>query len=369
MLTRFWYKSPKICEDLRSKLLGRDLRDRVVVGYMSPSGRVSVGILPPDKVMKADEQYEAERQQTAYFTKNHWDAIEGIVSEPGSYPVGTPTLGSSSVSNHHKPERGRYGLSGITQNGRNKVYEGAKLLQRRYPGRLGFYTLTCPYVDPSRVYEFNRNIGEITRRWFQELRRMYDRKNCKFSYVSVLEIQSDRYEKSGIPVLHIHYVAPCYLPHKWEWILSATEIRYLWMCLCNQVIGGEVDTSPSIDAQVVKRSASGYLAKYMAKGYSCVAWVSQICPSQLPGQWWSMSANVRAAIKRLTIQIPQPLAEWYFGGNNFADNDPYHLADIKDVFIEDERGSLRVGMSARMSAEGVARMSEPSLWLSVILSL
>lgn len=369
MVTRFWYKSPKICENLRAKFESRYISERVVVGYMSPSGKLSIGVLPPNKELKAEQEYEAERPKVVYFTKNRWDAIEGVVSEPGQYELASSPVGLSSAQNHHKPIPRRNGLRGITGNGKSKVYEGAKLLQGRYSGRLGFYTLTCPYVDPCRVYEFNRNIGEISRRWFQELRRMYDRKNSKFSYVSVLEIQSDRYEKSGLPVLHIHYVAPCFLPGSREWVLTATELRYLWMRLCAQVVGGEVDTSASLDAQIVKRSASGYLAKYMAKGYACVGWIAQICPSQLPGQWWSMSANVRAAIKKLTIQIPQALAEWYFADNNFAEDDDYHIANIHEIVLANADMSRRIGLSATMNKAGVARMIDPYKWLEVMWSL
>lgn len=369
MVTRYWLEFPKTSDGIRERMSEKYISNRSYTGFMSPSGRISIGALPKPKELKAEKEYEATYTRTSYHQRKHWDAFEGIVSEQIIISETPSPLGSSSAPNCHNPARERYGLRGITQNGRNKVYEGAKLLQRRYPGRLGFYTLTCPYVDPSRVYEFNRNISEIVRRWFQELRRMYDRKNCKFSYVSVLEIQSDRYEKSGIPVLHIHYVAPCYLPHKWEWILSATELRYLWMCLCNQIIGGEVDTSPSIDAQVVKRSASGYLAKYMAKGYSCVDWVSQICPSQLPKQWWSMSANVRKGISALTVQISEPLVEWWFSGNNFALGEPYHLTNIKEIYINWKGQELRVGLSAHLDKRGVAMFIPYEKWLNVMWTL
>jgi len=369
MVVRFWYEKQALSQPVSQRMGEKYVSERTVTGYMSPSGRISVGALPKPKELKADREYEQDRPVHEYHHRCHWDAWQGIIREERIIEIKPPALGSSSAPNHHKQSRGRYGLKGITRNGRNKIYEGAKLLQRRYPRRLGFYTLTCPYVDGSRIYEFNRNISEISRRWFQELRRMYDRKNCLFSYVSCIEIQSDRYEESGIPVLHIHYVAPCYQPGTWEWILSATELRYLWMRVCAQVVGGEVDTSASIDAQVVKRSASGYLAKYMAKGYICNEWLSQICPSQLAKQWWSMSANVKSAIKKLTVQISEPLAEWWFGGNNFAEGEPFHLTRIQDVYVQWKGQELRVGISAQLEKEGVARMTDPSTWLNVMWAL
>lgn len=369
MVHRFWYESTKTSEALSASLNQRYTSDRQISGKMSPSGRISIGAVPAPKLLKADRVYEEERERTTTIVQKRWDAEAGIVSEEKTIVEKESSLGLSAERNHHKPDRARYGLGGITPNGRSRVYEGASLLHRRYRGRLGFYTLTCPYTDGSLIYEFNRNISEITRRWFQELRRWYGKYKITFSYVAVLEIQPERYEESGVPVIHIHYIAPCYRPGTWEWILSATEIRYLWMRTLSTVLGVEADTASALDAQVVKKSASGYLAKYIAKGYSPCEWIASIAPSQLPKQWWSMSANVRAAIKKLTTQISQALAEWWFGGNNFSEGDPFHLTYRRDIYVQWKGQELRVGMSAQMSAEGVARMTDPSAWMSAMFSL
>jgi len=370
MVTRYYYEFTSPHRKTQEKLSERYVSDRTVTATMSPSGRIAIGVVPKPKELQKDKEYEGDRPTVSTFLRCHWDKNDGIVKERVTVVDDCPPpLGLSAVPNHHKPERARYGLRGITLNGRNKVFEGAALLQQRYRGRLGFYTLTCPYKDSSLIYEFNRNIGEITRRWFQELRRFYARLKVTFSYVMVLEIQSDRYEESGIPVVHLHYVAPCYLPGTREWVLSATELRYLWMRCLSSVLGVEADTSPSVDAQVVKKSASGYLAKYLSKGYGMCEWIADICPSQLPKQWWSMSANVKRCLRRLTTQIPQPLAEWWFGGNNFDEGEAYHLTYKKDIYVQWKGMELRVGMSAQICKEGAARLIDPFKWLQSMWEL
>lgn len=372
MIPRFWYKSPIPSSELQSFLSTEYTSSRLLVGRISHTGRISIGSIPRPKIRSEDREYECIRPEHRYFQKCRWDWREGVVAEDVAVLIekeNVPPLGLSAVPNHHKPSRGRYGLRGITKNGRHKVLEGASLLHERYRGRLGFYTLTCPYKDSSLIYEFNRNIGEIMRRWFQELRRFYAKVKVTFSYVAVCEIQSERYQRTGVPVVHLHYVAPCYMPRSTKWVLGATEIRYLWMRCLASVLGVEADTSPSVDAQVVQTSASGYIAKYLSKGYEAVAWVGDCAPSQVPKQWWSMSANVRRCLRKLTTVLPAHLVEWWFGNNNYAEGDPYHLVYQQYIYVQWRGQELKVGMSAQISKEGRTKFIDPSTWLQCMWCL
>lgn len=369
MVTRFWYESPKLYRPLQEQLSARYVIDRTVTGFMSPSGRLSVGAVPRPKILVDDEKYEEQRPQTNYLTRNHWDAWEGIVTEDVTTLEFPSPLGLSADSNHHSTQSRKCGLRGITDNGRSRVYEGAKLLEGRYGRRLGFYTLTCPYKDSSLIYEFNRNISEIQRRWFQELRRICERQGEQFSYVSVIEVQPGRYEESGVWCLHIHYIAPCYRRNSREWLLSATELRYLWMRVNASVLGYEVDTSASVDSQVVKKSASGYLAKYISKGSGELDFIADIAPAQIPGQWWSMSANVRRAIVRNRTQIPQPIAEWYFSGGGKPEDGCLRLNYRRDVYVQWKGQELRVGVSGQICNEGLLCLRNNSIYALSLLFL
>ena len=369
VVQKHWYEYHKGSDELKRVLNRRYEESRSVTGFMSPSGRITVGSLPRAKELKSDKEYESSRPLTSSYDLCHWDAYAGIIKEKHVVTLEPPSVGLSAEANHHSGGSRRYGLRGITRNGCNKVLEGSKLLERRYPGKLGFYTLTCPYLDSSLIYEFNRNIGEIQRRYFQDLRRLYDKKCCNFNYVSVIELQSKRYESSGEWALHIHYLAPCFVRQSREWVLNADELRYLWMRSCAAVVGIEADTSASVDAQLVKKSASGYLAKYLSKGSGNVDFIADIAPSQVPGQWWSMSAKVRKGISALTMQISQPLSEWWFEGNNFSEGEPYHLTYKRDIYIEWRGQSLRVGLSGQLDKRGAAMFICPYKWLKVMLTL
>jgi hypothetical protein len=367
MVTRYWYEYEKPSDTLQSLYNESYVSDRQVVGYISPSGRISVGRLPAPKVLVADEEYERTRPHTEYYKQKHWDAFEGIISEDKIISDDPPALGLSAVPNHHEAKPRRYGLRGITSNGKSRVYEGAKVLESRYGTRLGFYTLTCPYKDCSLIYEFNRNIGEITRRWFQTLRRFYESVGCTFSYVSVTELQTERYEKRGEWVLHIHYIAPCYYPGTARFILSSDGIRYLWMCECAGVLGIEADTSASVDSQVVEKSASGYLAKYVSKGSGDIEFVADIAQSQCPRQWWSMSANVRRVLQRCTQQMPQPIAEWYFEGGGKQDDGSLRLNYRRDIMISWQGQELKVGMTGQVCRDGLLLLRNNSVYAISLL--
>lgn len=369
-----------------------------VSGFLSPSGRISIGFLPRDRKKKQDSDYESKCGRIDLVEHTYYDAFEGLKRETVEVvtPSELPELGLSSVLNHQGycdfsgvssrdealkvvkrascnvrrsqeleksyygiGSRGRYGLKGISLNGMRRVREGAYLLQQRYGRRIGFYTLTCPYTVPEHVWSFNESIAEIARRFFQDCKKIYEDLGQVWSNVFVYEYQEERYEESGIPVLHIHYLAPCYLRGTTQWALSATEIRYLWQLSCSQVLGIEADTSASVDAQVIKKTAVGYISKYLSKGGRVVHRLAQTCLSQIPSQWWGMTANVRKAIKRCTTPLPAEVSEYLFGGGGSSPDELLYLPYRRyvDVLIGyDFRDNSpiydRRGMSARINSLG-----------------
>jgi hypothetical protein len=359
---------------------------------------VSVGILPKESLSRSDREYER--------TRGNIQVVEQMYHAPGGVlqketkVVLTPSkrtpLGLSSVPNHqgdggvlgggdkatvlgrvsrvHRQakraaeleasyyganKRGRYGLKGISVNGMRKVREGCYLLQRKYHRRLGFYTLTCPYTVPELIWEFNKGIAEIARRFFQDCKKLYEEAGQVWSNVFVYEYQDERYESSGVPVLHIHYVAPCYIRGTREWVLTATEIRYLWMLHCAAVVGVEADTSASIDAQVVHSSAVGYISKYLSKGGNCITYLSQTCMAQIPAQWWGMTNNVRRAIAKCTTPLPTEISEYFMADGGSDPSELLYLPYRKYIYIDvrydpilDDVIRERRGMSAQICQEG-----------------
>lgn len=317
-------------------------------GRLSPSGKVTVGRVPPKRIGVEDVRYEVDRPKYEYYKKQHWHHEDGLVTEYVDVLVDGSELGLASVSNCHNQPARRYGLRGISARGRTSVREGAYLLERRYGRRLGFYTLTCPYTDDISIYSYNQNINYIQRTYFQELKREYERQGCSWSYVSVLEIQAERFSDTGIPVLHIHYIAPCYQPDTHSWICTADTLRSIWKrCLYN-VLGGDVAVGASVDSSVVRTSAVGYISKYMSKGSKEVSFLAEVCPDQLPSQWWSMSQNVRKAIKAATIHLPQEICESILYSPCTDKDSPLYLRYYRFVYISIRDEEKLVGLSGNM---------------------
>jgi hypothetical protein len=127
-----------------------------------------------------------------------------------------------------------------------------------------------------------------------------------------------------------------------------------------QVIGIEADTSASVDAQVIKKTCAGYISKYLSKGGDTVSFLSEVCPSQVPSQWFGMTKNVRDAIKKCTTAIPYEICLYLMQGGGSNEGEvlytPYRrYIDIPIGYdpVTDDVINYRVGMSARMSAEGI----------------
>lgn len=320
-------------------------------GKLTASGRVSVGRVPRRGILRADSLYEEKRGKYDFYRKESWHYETGVVREYYTVMKKPPSLGLSSVQNYHKSPVRKYGLKGISPGGRSSVREGAYLLERRYGRRLGFYTLTCPYTDLNSIYSYNKNINYIQRTYFQELKREYERQGVTWSYVAVLEIQTERFDSTGIPVLHIHYVAPCYFPNSYTWVCTADALRNLWSRVLRNSVGGENCTSASVDAQIVRSSAVGYLSKYMSKGASSVSFLAEVCPDQLPSQWWSVSNKLRKAIKSSVVSLPTEVCASIFYEPSTDPSHPLYMKYYRYIHIHIRGEERLVGISGNMVAQ------------------
>lgn len=366
-LPRYWYESINVDSHI-SALMSRDIADnRTFGGYLYPSGKVVTFYRPRDKESEKDKIYEATRGKFVCFRRSHWDCEKGIVRETLVREEEPSRLGLSTPSNHHNRKVRKYGLQGISSKARTFVKESAYVLHRKYPRRLGFYTLTCPYTDEQSIYLYNQNINYIIRSYFQELKREYERQNCTWSYIAVVEIQTERYDDTGVPCLHIHYIAPCYVPSTTSWILDADSIRDLWGRILSNTMGRRADCSASVDAQVINKTASGYIAKYLSKGSSATSFLAVNCPDQLPSQWWSCSNNVRAATKMVIMPLPQRICDYYMAGGGSEPESPVRLLYRREVSICLHGQMFVVGMSAQMSREGISAMYVPLRWNSALV--
>lgn len=359
----YHYKQARTSEKVRQLVDSNTTSSYQLVGRITPSGRLTVGRVPIKKVIQDDIQYERTRVKTEFYKRLHWHYREGLITETLERTIEPEQLGLSSVSNCHKDNQPRrHGLKGISPNGRKVVREACYLLERRYKKRLGFYTLTCPYTDLQSVYSYNKDIAYIQRSFFQELKREYERKGCQWSYCSVLEIQPKRFERDGVPVLHIHYVAPCYLPNSYTWILTASEIRVLWGRVLRNCLGQEPNTGASIDAAVIRSTAVGYISKYFSKSNENLGYIAEICPDQLPSQWWSTSRNVRACIEANICTLPLAVCHSFIGGYYGDCVHPDDVLYLRNIYVFWNTEVICVGLSADIAQRSADSLRPFSEW-------
>lgn len=354
--------------NLKRRLSQESPDSRLFRGRLFPSGRITVGFLPKKKISKADREYERTRPEVVYFERQHWDYEEGLVKEVLPREEKPQTLGLSSISNHHKEGKRRHGLKGLPRSGRYRILEGATVLQQRYGRRLGFYTLTCPYTEVELVYEYNKNFSEIMRRFFQEIKREFSRKHDSFVYCAAYEVQPARFEKTGLFALHAHWISPCYHDGTREFILTADEIRDIYSRVCSSVVGVCPDCSASLDAQVIKKKASSYLAKYLSKGGEMISSIAEVAPSQLPSRWWSCSRSVLRAINRLTMELSQELCATLMLAARSTQSQLPFLYYIRSISIPTPLGDRNVGLAAA-ATPSFAQSLRPILYEDILYEI
>jgi len=330
---------------------------KMASGVLLPSGKVRVGVVPPQKVSDSDREYEHTRARVE-------DDYFSFRDEDGYYKnyklqrdVDCQPLGLSAVPNYHNSPR-RHGLKGISSRGRETVKEAAYILERRYGRRMGFYTLTCPYTDVESIASYNQNISNILRSFFQEVKRVYERERERFSYVSVLEVQPHRFQERGEFALHVHYLAPCYKRVGHTFIITASEIRAIWARVCGNSVIPVVEAGASVDCQVVKKSCVGYIAKYLTKGGGELDFIAEHCPEQLPSQWWSTCRPLRKAVASITVKLPDAVAQYYLFGGGQCPEELLYLTYSREVFILWNDQPRKVGISGQLCKEGCRALQD-----------
>jgi len=302
--------------------------ERSSVGRVGFSGQGSIGVLRRKGERKSDFTPNAERlYQPSHVEYQHFEPdgtstitrISLIDVPPPSYLVKSfdPSQRLEYLSNFKIRQQFRRSLErldasekpkrvarGLTSRGKKVIADGCALLERKYGARrLGFYTLTCPFTDSWDIQHFNDSFPEIVRRYMQELKRIYERNQVRFSYVGVYEIQTKRLAATGDAALHLHYVSPA-TDTCGGFLLCHREITALFGRIVTQVTGVELNRNPRVDCRLVKRSAAGYLAKYFSKGQPADAAGGRNGAIVSLSSWYSVSRNLLVATRRSTAQLP-----------------------------------------------------------------
>lgn len=218
-------------------------------------------------------------------------------------------LGLSLLAKSH---RGKRGSKGISRYSARMVRNAAFLLQRKYGrSRLSFLTYTLPSLSPEEWEVVCAGWSEIVRVVLQRLRRNLVRCGLPDYVVSVTELQEGRLKRDRVPGLHLHILFVGRKEGK-GWSLKPSEVRSFWMSALESCLGYSLPMDrmkASENIQQVRKSAEGYLGKYMTKGSKSIELARSLCPSMsLPSSWSNLSASLRNLVLARVLPIGQSMA-------------------------------------------------------------
>ena len=329
--------------------------DRTFSGRIFPSGDFSIGIVPAPKQRPADEEYERTRgrmrRKVVRWQENGVDYHE-VNYAPESCASHPPNL----VSGTKSSQRGKYGRGGITSYGKKMVRSGAVILQEEWGiGRTGFATLTLPSFPSEVEAVICEQWGDIVRCFFQEFKRHMQRCGGDERYVCVSEIQSERFQNRGEIGLHLHFIYKARPRARGQdWYMSANWARETWRrILANRIRDICADIPlPRCELEMVRKSASGYLGKYMSKGGEVLERVKEAMPAlALPSQWWGCDASTRGNIKKRVVRLDSLCAGAFWSRAMQLPLLPQIYFARSIEIASDTFGIRRVGLVGRVNYE------------------
>lgn len=216
------------------------------------------------------------------------------------------SLGLSNVANSDKPPQvSRSGLSGITSLGKSRVRNAAYMMKASVgKHRLTFSTVTIPPLSTEETALLHVNWHKVIERYRLEVRRVLVSAGLSGEIVGVTEIQEKRYEQTGLPYLHAHFLFVGFAKSG-GWALSPKRHDIIWRkCIYSaigRVYGPEPCFSSACNLQSIKKDPAGYLSKYMSKGVEVTSKVvADGLEWWLPRQWWNCSISL---VKRMNKEM------------------------------------------------------------------
>jgi hypothetical protein len=290
-------------------------------GKIYPDKSFSLGAVPPPKKSAQDRIYDREHASQLDFAlddKISWllgnTSIGGIFKSTSENPLFIKSLKSSQLS------RGAYGKHGITGLGKRCVKNTCILLESKFHrSQLGFATATLPFYSDALLHRINGAWGEIVRRFFQKIRRLFAKRGSKFIYVSVTEIQEKRFKRYSQPCPHLHFVYFARRNPQEGYVLQTSDFVTAWRNTLGEVINiisndcmdalksdcmdALNNDKGSVKLESIRVSAASYLGKYMTKGCKVVVSMQEKGWNQFPKQWWSVCNYCRKLFKDSIIHL------------------------------------------------------------------
>jgi hypothetical protein len=256
-------------------------------------------------------------------------------------------------SQNQDSKRSKKGLKGISSYGGRMVRNGCHILQKSYGrNRLGFVTPTLP-EHPIYTPIWTHDWAIIVKDFIQEVKRELERKNAVTHVVAVTEIHPKRSKRVGYAVPHLHFVFVAWdgqsrdKEGKKQYYITADKMRKMFRrVLINRVshyLESDIPLepiNPRVSVDRVKKSAEGYLGKYMSKGKKDVQqYIENGDTSNMTiSHWWHCTKELRSAVKGLIRNLPVDILTAVLQKINLKERGIVHYSrEIKKTIGDDER--------------------------------
>lgn len=310
--------------------------------------------------LRAALQYLQEQNSTPSLLRLLQGGLEGY-SEGGSAPA---PLDSSKVSNSHNPSQ--RGSGGLTRYGGKMVRNAVYLLERNYgKDRLSFLTLTLPNLSADGWAIVVDEWSDVVRQFMQWLQRKQQKAGLAKLAVAVTELQPERTLRDGVPALHLHIV---FLGRKERkgWVVSPSQIRSAWRRILVGKLGRESEGlywDAVENLQRVRKSAQGYLAKYLSKGAQGYALAVEKGVAMVSA-WWNCTALLRKMVKAEVRQL-SARDVWLLdimkaeGGESYFRWERAIMVPVPAPIGSDKPDAeIPVGVAGRLTSQGMSRFLE-----------
>lgn len=287
-----------------------------------PNGEFGIGQVEKFRPKPRLEGSDPKTPMSYSWTKSECMAFLGVMLQRGyglKYVLGllsdaqqeslryADALGLSIASNSHsRKSRGSRGLSTYAK---RMLRNGCELLEQRVGKRnVAMVTTTLPTCDEDLQKKISHEWPEIVRVFCQRVHRYLERAGGNPWVIGCIEIQEKRMEEYGGLPLHLHIVFQA--RKKGGWVIRKDELPGMWRsAMVSRVPELEdADFSASTRIELVRKTVSGYLCKYLTKGVNQSVLVKESEGYRIPTSWWIGFGNFKKTIKKLIICDTSELA-------------------------------------------------------------
>lgn len=261
-----------------------------------PSGKVSASVIRKfnlSPVMESKKLSDDAEFNLRQVELHGIERVREVISE----------LETRDKPREPEPKRINRGSRGISSRGAQLVKDAAFIMERDYSKEvLSFFTGTIapgvPLLTSFDRNEWARRIDLFKRRIIRKL----EEANLPSHIVGVTELQTQRYERTGEFAYHVHWIWVG--RHPWSsWSMGVEWVQRQWdECVNYEVYNANDNTinntkSASTNIERVKKSAVGYLGKYMSKGRAALKALNpQLNPTNCPPSWYVCTKGLRSKV-------------------------------------------------------------------------